>query len=338
MGYALEQLGSTRCKEIAESLFEVEKDYSGRSVLHGCCPIHQDKKSSSFAYNYAGDWYKCRSCGAGGDLVKLWCELNGLDAHGDGFVAFKKEFVEDSTTVAAPRKPKARAPEGDVVDRSGWKQQRLPEVLVPEGDLEALPPLPDAEIAKLRTSRGWTPDVMTVLDLRQYTDAKGNKRIAIPIRTEDGGLGNIRLYQPGAEQFKVISWYDHKCKACGGSWRKVKSEKTCKECGAKPNDYGRTRLFPPPSAWKPGLLWLCEGEPDTICALSMGLNAFTQTAGCGTWPDEFSEALKGRDVVICYDADQAGHKGAMKAAQSIAEHAESVRVIVWPEMMGEQRG
>ena len=336
MGYALDQLGSARCKEIAESLFQVEKDYSGRSVLHGFCPIHGDMESSSFAYNYAGDWYKCRSCQAGGDLVKLWCELNGLDPHGEGFVAFKKEFVEDSTP--ASRRPKAKAPEGDVVDRSGWRQQRLPEVLVPEEDLAALPPLPAEVVEKLGKDRGWTPATIASLDLRQYKDHRGNQRIAIPVRTADGGLGNIRLYQPGAAQFKVISWYDHRCKACGGAWRKVKNEKVCTECGAAPNDYGRSRLFPPPSAWKQGTLWLCEGEPDTIRALSAGLNAVTQTAGCGTWPDEFSEELRDRDVVICYDADQAGHKGAMKAAEAIALHAKSVRVIVWPELMGEPRG
>ncbi len=228
---------------------------------------------------------------------------------------------------------------------------------MPEEDLAALPPLPVNTVANLRTARGWAPEVISALDLREWTDAKGNKRIAIPIRTPEGGLGNIRLYQPGAERFKLISWFDGKCPACGGAWKeicgkcggpaaRVKGKRVCKscgapvkkvcaDCGATPNDYGRARLFPAPSAWKQGTLWLCEGEPDTICALSMGLNAFTQTAGCGTWFDEFSEELAGRDVVVCYDADEAGHKGAMKAAESIAVHAKSVRVIIWPELMGQ---
>ncbi len=82
------------------------------------------------------------------------------------------------------------------------------------------------------------------------------------------------------------------------------------------------------------MLWLVEGEPDLICALSQGLNAVTQTAGCGTWRDEFSEAMAGRDVVIAYDADQAGHKGAQVAAKSIVLQAKSLRIIQWPEVMG----
>ena len=71
-----------------------------------------------------------------------------------------------------------------------------------------------------------------------------------------------------------------------------------------------------------------------ICARSQGLNAVTQTAGCGTWTDVFSAHFAGRDVVIVYDCDAAGHKGAMKAAESLIEVAKSVRVMVWPELMG----
>jgi putative DNA primase/helicase len=87
--------------------------------------------------------------------------------------------------------------------------------------------------------------------------------------------------------------------------------------------------------WKPGTIWLCEGESDMIAARSAGLNAVTQTAGCGTWPDEFSEAFSGRDVIVVYDADLAGYRGALKAAESLAIHAKSVRVMIWPELMGE---
>ena len=83
---------------------------------------------------------------------------------------------------------------------------------------------------------------------------------------------------------------------------------------------------------------MCEGEPDTICALAQGLNAVTQTAGCGTWREDFSVAMAGRDVVICYDADRPGFKGARDVAESLVQHARSVRVMVWPGMMGSDVG
>src|SRR6266542_4443347 len=101
MGYALEQLGADRCREIAESLFRVEKIYGGVK-LHGFCPIHGDKKTSSFVYHFAEDWYKCKSCGAGGDLVKLWQELTGNE-----FTDFKAEFVGNSDTGTRQQSPGA---------------------------------------------------------------------------------------------------------------------------------------------------------------------------------------------------------------------------------------
>jgi putative DNA primase/helicase len=333
MGYALEELGADRCAQIAAGLFKVEKVYGEK--LHGFCPIHGDKASASFVYVPSGDWYKCQSCGAGGDLVKLWCHVHGLDSHGDGFKRFKEEFVGDSGARTGRRSPATgqnSRPPLRLVEPA--KVEAL-EVFVPEADLAALPPLPAERCTELRRVRGWSESVIRQLDLRQFDDGRGNQKIAIPIRDAEGRLGNIRLYQPGAAQFKVISWYDQKCQACGGSWKVVEKKKTCQSCGGAPNDYGRTRLFPSPAAWKrDGLLWLCEGEPDTICALSQGLNAVTQTAGCGTWREEFSLAMAGRDVVICYDADKAGWKGSFTAAESLALHAKSVRVLRWPEMMG----
>ena len=325
MGYALEQLGAARCKQIAETLFRVDKEY-GSVKLNGSCPIHQPTESNpSFVYHFEGDWYKCKSCGEGGDLVKLWETVTGGD-----FLAFKKEFVTDGSTGGSrpARKLALVKPKDKVV---------APDVFVSEEDLSALPPLPPARIVELKKLRGWSVDVMESQDLREFTDHKGGKRIAIPVRDDQGRLCNIRLYQPGAAEFKVISWYDQACKACGGKWKMVGKKKVCKDCGKGPNDYGSTRLYPPPAQWKPGRLWLVAGEPDLLCALSCGLNAVTQTAGCGTWREEFSEAMAGRDVVICYDADAAGFKGSREAAKSLVEHAKSVRVMVWPDLMGEKR-
>jgi putative DNA primase/helicase len=332
MGWALEHLGSARCREIAETLIRVEKVYG--SKLHGFCPVHGDQKSASAFYNFEKDSGGCQSCGEKWDLVKLWCLVNGLDAQ--DLKAFRDEFDDELAGAGGRSKSKKPASAKALAGKpSPPPPPPAPEVFVDETELQALPPLPEETINELRRKRGWSPQVIAALDLREYTDIKNKKRIAMPIRNDNGTLCNIRLYMPGAELYKLISWYDRKCPQCGGAWKVVKKAKTCKECGGSPNDYGRTRLYPPPSAWKPGVIWLCEGEPDTICALSQGLNAVTQTAGCGTWPEEFSAAMAGRDVVICYDADQAGHKGALKAAESLIQQAKSVRVITWPEMMGE---
>ncbi len=327
MGWALDNLGSADCRRIAEGLFDVDAVYKG-DRLHGYCPVHGDKKSASFVYNFEEDWCKCQSCGFGGDLVKLWCELTRHD-HQD-LKAFKDEFGEgvDTYPRKTPRKTLTRTPKKPPAD-----------VFIDESVLQSLPPLPEERIKQLEQDRGWTAEAISRMDLREFLAGGKYAKIAFPIRDEEGRLCNIRLYQPGAAKLKMISWYDEKCHLCGSTWTKKNKQKVCSGCGSLPLDYGRTRLYPPPSQWKRGMIWLIEGESDLLCALSHGLNAVTQTAGAGTWEnnaDDFNPHFSGCDVVIAYDADQAGYKGAMKAAKSLANAGTaSVRVISWPEWMVE---
>lgn len=329
MGWALENLGSARCREIAEGIIRVEKVYGTK--LHGFCPVHKPQETNASAfYNYELDSGSCKSCGEKWDLVKLWCLANSYDAQ--DLKAFREEFDSDYSGGARDLRKVKAAP---TAKPTPAPLPAAPEVFVSETELEALPPLPPERVVELGKSRGWSAAVIEFMDLREFVDVKGVKRIALPIRTAAGELGNIRLYTPGADQFKIISWFDKLCTKCGGKFKAdEKKKKICQKCGGSPNDYGRTRLYPSPSQWKPGVIWLVEGESDLLCALSQGLNAVTQTAGCGTWPDEFSSYFADRDVVVCFDADHPGFKGAQKAAESLIQVAKSVRIIVWPELMG----
>ena len=81
------------------------------------------------------------------------------------------------------------------------------------------------------------------------------------------------------------------------------------------------------------LIFLTEGEADCICALSHGLETVTVTGGAGTWKPEFTPHFQGRDVVICYDADVVGYNGAHKVAKELAQVAQRVRILIWPEEM-----
>jgi putative DNA primase/helicase len=81
------------------------------------------------------------------------------------------------------------------------------------------------------------------------------------------------------------------------------------------------------------VLWLCEGESDTICALSHGLEAITATGGAGSWAEDGSEIFRGRDLVIAYDADLAGYNGAHKVAAKLKGLAARVRILLWPNEM-----
>lgn len=69
---------------------------------------------------------------------------------------------------------------------------------------------------------------------------------------------------------------------------------------------------------------LCAGEKDMAIARTMGFNAITITGGEGIKP-AYLEPFRGRDVVVAYDNDDAGKRGAERVCNELAEVAGRVR-------------
>lgn len=292
--------------EIARSLFKVTNDKEAeKGELHGLCPIHNES-NPSFSYNYKKNSYNCLSCGAHGDLIGLFCEVNHYNQQ-DGF----KIFCEQHNIPLEKKQDSHSREGGNPVELSHEQILALMNTA-----WEKFPPLPASMIADLEKKRGWSRETIEVLDLRLETwrlSKKGDLyqvkepcKIAIPIIDKKANLLNIRLYQPGAKQYKIISF-------------------------AKTT--GKSELFPEELSDR-GTILLCEGESDTICADSHGFNAITQTSKLIKWPKEHLEPFKGRDVVIAYDADEPGQKYARAAANALLGTAKRVRVLLWPAFMG----
>ncbi|MDY6903711.1 MAG: phage/plasmid primase, P4 family [Thermodesulfobacteriota bacterium] len=316
MGIALEKLGASQCADIAADLFTVKNTNGDEQV--GLCPFHDDK-NPSFSYNSKKDVFNCHACNASGDLVNLYAHVRGY-SEGDGFKAFCREFdikLEGGSSnrpPGAPPPPKSRKKKTDNND---------PEPL--DKVFSMMPPLTPDWIAWLKRHRGWSKEVIEQLDIRLQThyQAKGTgeikklkgkpKRLAIPIRDTDGHIRNIRLYKPAdrkKDELKIISWG---------------------------KGYGATRLFPPAPDPELSPVFLCEGEADTICALSQGLNAITQTSKPKKWARDHAEMFENLDVIIAYDADQAGEHYAIDfATPALARVVRSLKKIEWPDEMGRQ--
>ena len=74
--------------------------------------------------------------------------------------------------------------------------------------------------------------------------------------------------------------------------------------------------------------YVFEGEKDMMLARELGLNAITLTGGATSKPNEYViNQFKDREVIICYDNDDAGKKGADKLYLSIKRLAKSVKYI-----------
>lgn len=70
-----------------------------------------------------------------------------------------------------------------------------------------------------------------------------------------------------------------------------------------------------------------EGEKDADTLIKWKFPATTCNNGSANWRDEYTEELRGKDVVICRDNDEAGVDHARTVARALSGVAKSLRVI-----------
>lgn len=71
-----------------------------------------------------------------------------------------------------------------------------------------------------------------------------------------------------------------------------------------------------------------EGEKDMMMARELGLNAYTLTGGASAVPNKYViNAFKDKDIIICYDNDDAGRNGMLNVYKEIKDIVKSIRYI-----------
>ncbi len=83
-----------------------------------------------------------------------------------------------------------------------------------------------------------------------------------------------------------------------------------------------------------GTVFICEGERDVETLEAWGLLATCNAMGAGKWRAEYSEALRGRRVVILLDNDKPGRAHAAAVAAALFNVAASVRIVEFPGLPG----
>ena len=78
-------------------------------------------------------------------------------------------------------------------------------------------------------------------------------------------------------------------------------------------------------------LKICEGEKDCITLLSKGKEAITATLGAINIPKDLSPLEPFNEIIILYDNDETGIKGAKKMAETIKSTYpnKTVRIVLW---------
>ena len=81
-----------------------------------------------------------------------------------------------------------------------------------------------------------------------------------------------------------------------------------------------------------------EGEKDMLIAAEQGINAYTLTGGAGSRPNEYTlNSFKDKDIVLCYDNDDAGRKGMVEMFKKIKDIANSVKYINIGDVVKEEK-
>lgn len=74
-------------------------------------------------------------------------------------------------------------------------------------------------------------------------------------------------------------------------------------------------------------MYVVEGEKDVHALEAVGVVATCNAMGAGKWRDSYAKTLRGADVVVVADRDTAGREHAEKVAASLADVAQSVRIV-----------
>jgi hypothetical protein len=80
------------------------------------------------------------------------------------------------------------------------------------------------------------------------------------------------------------------------------------------------------------LVFVVEGEKDADNLVSLGLTATTNPGGAGKWRSQYSEVLRGRNVVLLPDNDKPGRSHMEDVARSLTGLAHSVKLISLPNL------
>jgi hypothetical protein len=90
-------------------------------------------------------------------------------------------------------------------------------------------------------------------------------------------------------------------------------------------------LFRLPEVERAREVLLLEGEKDALTAASLGFCGTTKPHGAKRSLAPFLETLRGKDVVICYDRDEAGRAGAAADLDALRNVARSRKFVFVPE-------
>lgn len=302
----------------------------GRNWL-GLCPFHQEK-TPSFNVDPVTQSFKCFGCGVGGDVFSFVQRMENMS------------FVEAAEKLAA---------------RAGLELARTGGTSMPTGERDALLQMNAVAKDYYRSQLAHSADARAYLDRRGITadavlrwglgyapeswDALTtflrSRRLDLRVAAQCGLVGSkdgSRYYDVFRNRL-IFPIHDEQERVVGFGGRAVGNEEPKYLNSPESALFAKSKLlyglpFARRSVAVTGRSILMEGYMDVIAAHQSGFTAAMATLGTSLTGDHAKKLVRlAPIVVLCYDADRAGIKATLRAAEILEQQELQVRVISLPE-------
>mgnify|MGYP002784254696 CR=1 FL=1 len=267
-------------------------DNSHGAERHCRSPFREDKHPS-FSINIESGFWIDFGTNEGGNVVQFYARKQNISTKA-AYKELKRDYGIDTLN-------------GLHTDRQNFDDKRT--------NRKTAPPIPfdriQRSIERLQRGSGYYPNFMRERFRRRKISLEICQQLSIGITDDD--------YTLFAYKFDDEGNCTH--------YKKVRHQDGAKNLYAFNSASG---FFPISLIDRPTLV-LCEGESDALCLISQGIDAVTATAGAGTFKREWAALFTGKNVIILYDNDAAGSKGAQNAVQYLSKTAQTLAIAQMPE-------
>jgi len=315
------------------------------STWKGCCPFHQEK-TPSFTVNQQRQRYHCFGCGKGGDAFKFIMEIEGVD------FPTAIHMLASRCGVIIPEKPAASPQEAAQMQASRNRKERLFELhsKLSQRFAEQLWSFPESQVSQYFQTRQLPEDIARKFGIGAAPDSwdstlEWGRQQGFNIdELLDGGVvvpsdkNPSRFYDRFRNRLVFPIW-DEQGRVVAFSARTVQSGDTE---GAKYVNSPETPIFKKSNVLyalcharqaisQKNFAILCEGQLDVIAMHRAGFtNAVAPQGTAFTYEQAKMLHKYCKTVYLCFDADNAGQKAAVRALEILLPLEFEVKVIALP--------
>ncbi len=332
-------LEATDIVDLIGSYIQVKKAGSQFKAL---CPFHNEK-SPSFTITPSRQYYHCFGCGKGGNAISFVCDYENLPFLDAVRKLAGRANVFLDEEVSDPNADKNRKTRGRLLDIHREATAFFHELLMKDpGARHARDYMKSRGFGSAMAvswSVGWMPDNPKVfLDWARAKEFTGRELVEsgmVKLKEDNQPRSGLfvrfqdRLMFPIRNELgDVIAFTARQLRENKNSGKYINSPETA--------IYKKSKVFFALDRAKKPILTekaalLCEGQLDAICCHEHGFTHAIATSGTAC-TSEHARILKRytSNVLICFDADNAGLAAAEKAYQQLAPEGLAVRVVEMP--------